>query len=99
MSRFFCEFCHEEIPAEVIARRHYSPANTPPLFFCSREHSNLYRQATGGYKAMSAAGKDARSVAVKQRNHLSPRLGSPKSVSRRRRTIQSKSGHSPNEGE
>ena len=51
-----CDYCGETIPADVLAKRHYSPGTTYKHIFCNREHNHLWKQKNGIYKAMSKIG-------------------------------------------
>jgi hypothetical protein len=68
----FCAFCDNELPANIRQVRHRSLDNTRPLT-CDRECETSRRRRDGLFKAMSAAGKDARIQAVTKSNHEHPR--------------------------
>jgi len=75
MSGYFCSLpsCGKEISQSVLEKRHYSPATMPPRLYCSKEHMARHRQQTGEFKQMSVKGKQERSQAVAESNHLAPR--------------------------
>jgi ribosomal protein S26 len=68
-----CDACGKEIPDEVIKARHYSQSQIPQHSFHDRQCATAWRIETGFYKAMSLAGRAARSAAVTKSNSERPR--------------------------
>ena len=68
----FCAFCNKELPENTRQRRHRTQDDTRPLC-CNREHEVERRKQAGMYKAMSLAGRAARSAAVATSNREKPR--------------------------
>jgi hypothetical protein len=68
----FCAFCGKELPPDIRQRRHRGSDDRRPLF-CGRAHQVAYYWQKGHYRAISAQGREARSEAVRQSNHLQPR--------------------------
>ena len=70
-----CVVCHKEISEAAFARRHYSVKRTPDKdkVTCSRKCQVELRKRNNLYKAMSEAGREARSVAVTKSNKEHPR--------------------------
>ena len=68
----FCAFCGKELPANIRQVRHRTQDDTRPIT-CDRLCEVERRKRDGMFKAMSKAGKEARSTAVARSNHINPR--------------------------
>lgn len=68
MSRYSCAngACGKEIPAETIARRHYSAARLTKEICCNRECEGERRRLTGLAKEISVKGKEGRVAFLKR---------------------------------
>jgi hypothetical protein len=70
-----CDACGQIIPAHVLAKRHISTKRESRLMFCNRSCLRDWRREHGFFQAMSFAGAEARSQALRTSNRENPRRG------------------------
>lgn len=68
----FCAACGKELPANIRQIRHRTQDDLRPIT-CNRECDIERRKQQGIFKAMSEAGREARSQAVALSNRSNPR--------------------------